>query len=447
MALLSRLLQGDKLLESAANVDAAHIKRGAVGLHVVKIQLALKVLDDAKIAFDGAFGPATASALLAYKTKRNIVNTQYQTKADDIAGKMTVAALDQEMLEAVVGGQVNPSLDVVKKFLADVPVPVPPAPAPAAGSITVKIEGKVEADSGVYFRKVIDPVSAFLRGLLVWKDIDFSYKFALFKVEKDGVAIDDNGQLGTGKRFWVIAIVPDGTNSFDRVHVFFHPTPTQIFQGKPRIVANDDNYEVLGGDWKGLGKRYRELVGPQLSAAKKFPLLVPLMRNSAANSPSALNDVFFDKPMPTLLAILKGARDHLSANLSATTAPTSLPGGISSGSFSSGIAYQANFLKRFPGQVLEAIDFDSTFIRIPHPDISSATGIMPVIKRHTQKSRLLIPPLDLDFPIARWDMNSPKAPAALIARKNKPLSGGEVHHLIIDNTFFTAMTGSLILST
>jgi hypothetical protein len=169
------------------------------------------------------------------------------------------------------------------------------------------------------------------------------------------------------------------------------------------------------------------------------------MRNSAVNSPSKINDVFFDQPMATLVALLKAARDQMS-NLTQTTAPTQVTGGIGSASFSSGIAYHANFLRRFPGQVAEAIDFDSTFIRIAHPDIA-ASGGLPIIKRHTQKDRLVRPPLDLDFPIRRWDMAAPNAPLALRKRKNKPLSDKEVHHLIIDNTFFAAMTGSLILST
>ena len=38
--------------------------------------------------------------MLAYKQKRNIINRSYQTKADNIVGKMTMAALDKEMLEA-----------------------------------------------------------------------------------------------------------------------------------------------------------------------------------------------------------------------------------------------------------------------------------------------------------------------------------------------------------
>jgi hypothetical protein len=70
---------------------------GATGDHVRQIQLALIRLDGASIAPDGAYGPATAAAVLVCKQKRNIINRSYQTKADNIVGKMTMAALDKEL--------------------------------------------------------------------------------------------------------------------------------------------------------------------------------------------------------------------------------------------------------------------------------------------------------------------------------------------------------------
>ena len=98
MPLLSRLFQDDPALEAAAQNDAAHITSGQRGAHVRKIQIALNVLDGAGLTVDGIYGPATAEAVLNYKTDRNIVNQAYQTAADNIVGKMTVAKLDQELL-------------------------------------------------------------------------------------------------------------------------------------------------------------------------------------------------------------------------------------------------------------------------------------------------------------------------------------------------------------
>jgi peptidoglycan hydrolase-like protein with peptidoglycan-binding domain len=102
MSLQSQLFQGDSKLQAAAVSDPAHILLGAAGAHVLKIQSALIVLDNA-IIDEGElqrsfYGPSTAVSVMAYKKKRNIINRSYQTQADDIVGKMTIASLDQEML-------------------------------------------------------------------------------------------------------------------------------------------------------------------------------------------------------------------------------------------------------------------------------------------------------------------------------------------------------------
>lgn len=99
MALQSKLFAGDPKLEAAAISDPAHIMQGASGDHVRKIQAALIRLDGASIAADGKFGAATAAAVLAFKKKRDIVNRSYQSQADAIVGKMTMAALDNEMVD------------------------------------------------------------------------------------------------------------------------------------------------------------------------------------------------------------------------------------------------------------------------------------------------------------------------------------------------------------
>lgn len=98
MALLSTLFRGDAQLEAAGASDSAHITPGSRGPHVAKIQTALNRLDGAALEADGKFGPGTASAVLAYKRKRDIVNRSYQQAADNIVGRMTIAALDRELM-------------------------------------------------------------------------------------------------------------------------------------------------------------------------------------------------------------------------------------------------------------------------------------------------------------------------------------------------------------
>jgi hypothetical protein len=101
----SDLFSGDLKLEAAAVSDAAHVIPGSAGDHVRKIQLALNQLDGANLNPDGMYGPATAAAVLAYKRARKIINDKYQTQADEIVGKMTIVALDRELL-----GQADPKV-------------------------------------------------------------------------------------------------------------------------------------------------------------------------------------------------------------------------------------------------------------------------------------------------------------------------------------------------
>jgi hypothetical protein len=102
MSLLSKAFRSDTKLQACLVSDAAHVLQGAVGDHVSKIQGALMVLDgvtiDREELVGKRYGPSTAAAVLAYKQKRRIINPAYQTQADDIVGKMTIARLDKEML-------------------------------------------------------------------------------------------------------------------------------------------------------------------------------------------------------------------------------------------------------------------------------------------------------------------------------------------------------------
>jgi hypothetical protein len=104
MALKSKLFGGDPAFEACATKDAAHIKPGAKGAHVSKIHTALFALDDFSVApaelNTATYGPTTAKGVLKYKQVRKIVNHAYQTAADNIVGKMTIAAMDKEMAKS-----------------------------------------------------------------------------------------------------------------------------------------------------------------------------------------------------------------------------------------------------------------------------------------------------------------------------------------------------------
>ena len=102
MPLQSNLFKDDRALESCLVQDSAHIIVGATGDHVSKIHTALLMLDEVSVApaelKTQQYGASTAAAVLAFKKRRGIINTSYQTQADNIVGKMTIAAMDKEIL-------------------------------------------------------------------------------------------------------------------------------------------------------------------------------------------------------------------------------------------------------------------------------------------------------------------------------------------------------------
>jgi len=102
MPLQSKLFNGNRALEACLVQDSAHITEGAVGEHVAKIHTALFAIDGLPVSPDElrtcTYGKSTVKAVLAFKTKRNIINYSYERKVDSIVGKMTIAALDKELL-------------------------------------------------------------------------------------------------------------------------------------------------------------------------------------------------------------------------------------------------------------------------------------------------------------------------------------------------------------
>ena len=103
MPLRSLMLKDDAALQACLLQDRDHVTPGATGNHVAKIQKSLLLLEQAPIASAElrarTYGATTAAAVLAYKRRRQIVNFSYQTTADNIVGKMTIARLDADLLQ------------------------------------------------------------------------------------------------------------------------------------------------------------------------------------------------------------------------------------------------------------------------------------------------------------------------------------------------------------
>jgi len=113
MALTSKLFKGDPIFEACLIKDSAHITPGAHGDHVSKIHTALFIIDKFSVSprelSSASYGPSTIAGVLKYKRKRNIINHSYESQADEIVGKMTIASLDAEMFRRE--SQIGPPTD------------------------------------------------------------------------------------------------------------------------------------------------------------------------------------------------------------------------------------------------------------------------------------------------------------------------------------------------
>lgn len=101
MPLQSKLLAGNPRLEGCLVRDSDHVTPGSQGRFVRLIQAAVIAIDEVDIVEkeleEETYGASTADAILQFKKKRDIINRTYQTTADSIVGKMTIAALDKEL--------------------------------------------------------------------------------------------------------------------------------------------------------------------------------------------------------------------------------------------------------------------------------------------------------------------------------------------------------------
>jgi hypothetical protein len=100
--LTSQLFKDDNRLKNCLKHDWAHVTPGSVGDFVSKIQIALFRVNGLKIdpteLAKNLYGPSTAAAVLHFKTARQIINPALpiETQPDNIVGKRTITALDNE---------------------------------------------------------------------------------------------------------------------------------------------------------------------------------------------------------------------------------------------------------------------------------------------------------------------------------------------------------------
>jgi len=109
MPLLSKLFRGDTRLEACLINDSAHITPGTKGPFVNKIQRAIAQLGGDIVSQNEVdsqtYGPSTTSSVLNFKRQNKIVNFIYQSTADNIVGKMTIAFLDSRLSQLDAAGK------------------------------------------------------------------------------------------------------------------------------------------------------------------------------------------------------------------------------------------------------------------------------------------------------------------------------------------------------
>jgi len=121
-------------------------------------------------------------------------------------------------------------------------------------------DGLVTAVSGLHWAP--DEASIVTDLVFSWVGVEGSGKIHYFQLAEQTVPR------------WFGVLVPDGTTSFDRVHIFFHPTPAQAGH-------QDANYHGLGS-FKDIFHYLSEPMGSQFCGAGTGRVLVmPLMTQAA----------------------------------------------------------------------------------------------------------------------------------------------------------------------
>src|SRR5262245_18118114 len=123
---------------------------------------------------------------------------------------------------------------------------------------------------------------------------------------------------------WFGVLVPEGTSTFDSVHIFFHPTPAQA-------GYRDADYHGLG-NWPGIFHYLSDRMGSQFCASGPDRVLfMPLLTQAAAGT-CGMFPQRWEAIISQILGMLKAG------NLSPDAQPAPIASVVVS-SFSSGISY------------------------------------------------------------------------------------------------------------
>ena len=147
---------------------------------------------------------------------------------------------------------------------------------------------------------------------------------------------------------WFGALVPAGTADFDRLHLFFHPTPRQAHY-------YDADYHSLG-NWSDIFHYLSDEMGAQLCAADTGRVLIMPLMSEASVSDCGVFPQRWESICSKILGMLK------TGDFSGASAPAEISSVVVS-SFSAGIVYSHVFRARahLGARLKAVIDFDGIY--------------------------------------------------------------------------------------
>lgn len=154
---------------------------------------------------------------------------------------------------------------------------------------------------------------------------------------------------------WFGVLVPDGISDFSKVHIFFHPTPGQVYDNHHHQVYPDSTYQAKT-NWGNIFHYLNKQMAAQFCAANTgYVMVMPLLTTGAAETCG-----IFPQRWESLVGQMLGR--IASENMSSNAAPQSISSVVVS-SFSAGITYSAAFRQRanLGGRLRGIIDFDGAF--------------------------------------------------------------------------------------
>jgi len=238
----------------------------------------------------------------------------------------------------VSDGRVDPGGKTLKRINeilnpGNSPFPTPPTPQGTGAIRPITPDSKMGTSVN---RSVWAPIASSLRTEWIFKWTGVSGSGNVFYFELDEKTVPN----------WFGVLVPDGVTSFEKVHIFFHPTPAQA-------GYNDAHYQSKNG-WSGVFHYMSDDFAVQFCAANTGQVLImPLMSQGSAGNCGTFPERWESivSQMLTQIALR----------------PVTISSVVVS-SFSSGITYSAAFRKKasLEGKLRGVIDFDGIISSYSH---------------------------------------------------------------------------------